>query len=343
MKNVKFIAVSGFFSSGSSAVVDLLKEYKGTYECEAEIRIIKDPYGLSQLEQALTDHWDLLNSAAAIRDYLWLCKICNRSNSNPFSPVGLSYAKKITPQFMSISKQFIDDITDFTYKSDFFYQKFKKNYIQCVMDRWRMGAEFYSHGKLPLANRNGELSHFSHPTKEEFQKAASEYLVRLFENCITDQNEGYVILDQAVSTNDTEPIHKYLGDAKMIIVDRDPRDMYVEDLVRWRENLDKDVSSKEAGLHYVMRHRALRENIPVDDDSIMTVKFEDLVLDYEYTKTRIEQFVQFDRSNHIRPYTFLIPEKSARNIGIWKQYYGQFQDAIDAIKENLEDYCYEGE
>ena len=35
---MKFIDVTGYFYSGSSAVVDLIREYDDIYECKAEIR-----------------------------------------------------------------------------------------------------------------------------------------------------------------------------------------------------------------------------------------------------------------------------------------------------------------
>lgn len=340
-KNISFVAVSGFFSSGSSAAVDLIREYKDTYECKAEIRLIKDPYGISQLENALVDNWELLNSAAAIRDYLWLCKICNRNNSSPFSPVGLSYSKKITPDFMKISEKYIDKITDYKYTSDFFYQKFKKGYFSYVTDRIRMGVEFYSNGKLRTANRNVEKSRFSHPTREEFHTATREYLEELFGTCIPNGEPGKIILDQAISTNDVTPIHKYFNDAKMIIVDRDPRDMYVEDLVRWRENLDKDVSSRDAGERYIKRHKALREKIPENDDKILRITFEDLVLKYDETVPEIEKFLSFSPEEHIKPKEYLIPEKSCKNVGLWKQYYKEFAGALDAISEKLPEFCFD--
>ena len=103
MKDLSFIAISGFFSSGSSAVTDLLKEFQNTYECKAEIRIIKDPYGISQLEQALVHHWELLNSSAAIQDFLWLCKIYNRNGKHVFSPAGLSYGKNISSESIKVT------------------------------------------------------------------------------------------------------------------------------------------------------------------------------------------------------------------------------------------------
>ena len=121
----KYIAVTGYFSSGSSAVVDLLKEYKNAHECTTEIKIIEDPYGIRQLEYNLTDGWDLLTSAAAIRDYLWLCKICERKLTHfPLAPAGLGYAERINKDFYLLSKEYISNLSEYTYKSDYYYQKF---------------------------------------------------------------------------------------------------------------------------------------------------------------------------------------------------------------------------
>lgn len=341
MKEISYIAVSGYFSSGSSAVVDLLKEYENVFECDAEIRLIKDPYGISELERALTTNWELLNSAAAIRDFLWLCFICNRKSTTPFSKAGLSYCTKLTPDFMKLTKEYIEELSEYEYKSDFYYQKFKKKYLRYVIDRIRMGIEFYTNGRLRTANRKVPSAYFANPSKEKFEGATKKYLNSLFGQCITsDCEKGYVILDQAISTNDTDAIHRYFDDARLIIVDRDPRDMYVEDLVRWRENLDNDVSSAEAGRRYVLRHKALRQSIPESDSAVYNIKFENLVLQYEKTVSDIEAFLGFDARTHMSKKKYLIPEKSAKNIGVWKKYYDVYKDALDVISMELGEYCY---
>lgn len=337
MKDISFILVSGFIGSGSSAVVDLLKEYEGAYECHAEIRTIRDPYGIRQMEQALTDNWEFLNSAAAIRDFLWLSKICSRPGRFPLAPAGLGYSKTISKDYMEITKRYVDKLTQFTYKSDFYYQKFKKSYPHYVIDRCRWAVEYLTKGKIKLANRNMKPSHFAHPTHEEFNQATQEYFRELFENHAKDGEKTYIILDQAVSPNDTQVIHRYFDSAKMIIIDRDPRDMYIDDML-WGENLDSDVHTKEAGQRYALRHKALRSSMVLDKD-IIYIRFEDLILDYENSVKEIEEFLGFDSADHIQKHTFLKPEKSAKNIGIWKQYYEKYKDALDAIAEELPEYC----
>ena len=212
MKELHFIGVSGFFSSGSSAVLDLLKEYDHTYESKAEIRIIKDPYGISQLEQALVHHWEFLNSSAAIRDFLRLCKIYNRMGGYVFSPAGLSYKKNIGKDFMAVTQEYVDELTDYTYTSDFYYQKIEKPYVKYVADRIRYGIEHYTHGKIRAANRNLKPSYFCHPSEERFLLSTKKYFHRLFEGCLPEETEtGYILLDQAISPNDADAINRYLG------------------------------------------------------------------------------------------------------------------------------------
>ncbi len=69
-KNFRYILIAGYGWSGSSAVVDLLNEIDGFYEPHVEFRLLKDPYGLIDLRHALVEHWDILNSDIAIRDFL---------------------------------------------------------------------------------------------------------------------------------------------------------------------------------------------------------------------------------------------------------------------------------
>lgn len=337
MKDTTFVIVSGFFSSGSSAVVDLLKEFKNTYECKAEVRIIKDPYGICQLEHSLVEQWELINSSAAISDFLNLCRICARSGGGnfPFARAGLSYGKTITKDFMDITNEYIDKLTQFKYCQEFYHDKFKKSYLRYVSDRCRYGVEKYSKGKIKIANRSN-VCYFSKPTAEEFEEATQEYFERLYDACTDDG--GYIILDQAVSPNNPRVIHRYFKKAKMIIVDRDPRDMYVDD-IRWGEKLDKDVLSAEAGRRYALRQKALRDGI-VNDTDILYMRFEDLILHYDDTVNKIRDFIGFGSEDHIDRAKFLKVERSAANIGIWKQDYEKYKAALDVIAQELPTLCY---
>lgn len=339
MSNTTFVNVAGFFGSGSSAVVDLLKEFKDFYECDAEIRFVKDPYGISQLENALVNQWELVNSAAAIADFRELCrKGCRPGGKNPFAKAGLAYKKRISPNFMEIVDQYIDKLTDYQYQGDFYHFKFKKPYFRYASDRIRFAIEFYSKGKYRTANRNMRPLCFSHPTQEQFNGATQWFFSELFKQYNKGAEHSYILLDQAVSPNNPSVIHRYFKDSKMIIVDRDPRDTFINEY-RWICYLDNDYNTVEGGHRYSLRQKALRSGL-VEDKDILYIRFEDLIINYEESKKNIANFLGIPLENHIYPKKFLKPEVSIKNIGLWKSYYNEFKNLIDTIEKELPDLCY---
>ncbi len=339
MKDITFVDVSGFFTSGSSAMVDLLKEFRGFYESDAEIRFIKDPYGIVQMENALVNQWEFINSSAAISDFLDLCKKGCRNGKGLFAPAGFNLKKTISKDFMKITEEYINELTDYTYKFDFYHYKFKKPYLRYVIDRYRWAIEYLTKGKLKTANRNIATCYFAHPTQEVFNDATKRYFNRLFEEQVNDKDNAFIILDQAVSPNNTQVIHRYFSKAKMIIIDRDPRDMYVDDIL-WGENLDKNYQTKEAAQRYILRAKALRDNIVLDDD-ILYVRFEDLIINYDETRIKILHFLGLEESDHINKKACLKPEVSIKNIGIWRKFYDECHEAIDTLQEALPELCYD--
>ncbi len=338
MENITFVLVAGFFSSGSSAVTSLLREFDNTYEGETEFRIIKDPGGICELERALVDNWEIINSTAAIDDFLRLCRICNRRNSKmPLSPSGLSYRDKINMDFLSITKEYIQSLTAYTYQSDYYFQKFRKNYFRYVTDRCRMGIEVYSKGRIRVSKK--QKSYFAKPSQEQFSKATKEYLEKLYTPHIKPGADNYVVLDQAVSAHNPEVIHRYFHRAKMIVVERDPRDMYIDSIMRegaWDDN----PTSYEAGLRFTMRQKAMRE-IRVDDPDVLYIKYEDIMLNYHDTVKKICGFLGLREENHIAPGRYVIPEKASQYVGFWRDYTVKYREAFRAIETEMKNALFE--
>lgn len=338
MNNVTFIDVSGFSTSGSSAVVDLLKEFKGVYEADAEIRFIKDPFGICDLEKALVGHWEMINSTAAITNFLRINKKYSRISKYPWSPAGLNYKKTINPHYMDIINEFVGKLTDFEITQDYYFNKFEKGYFRYVTDRIRQGLDIYTKGRLNVSR--SYKGYFAHPDADTFNKAVQELFNSLFYNYIQKQGCSYIILDQAVSPQNTQVIHRYFTKAKMIIVDRDPRDMYINDL-KWGAKYNDNFKSKDGGRQYALMQKQQRQNIILDDD-VMLVKFEDVILKYEETKLKICDFLGIDIGDHIRPKMFLKPEVSQKNIGLWKNYYETCKEALDEIAMIMPEYLFKG-
>jgi len=66
VKGLNYICVIGYGRSGSSACIDLLKEFQNLHVMDGEFRIAKDPHGLLDLENSLVHNWDFMRNDVAI-------------------------------------------------------------------------------------------------------------------------------------------------------------------------------------------------------------------------------------------------------------------------------------
>ncbi len=121
----------------------------------------------------------------------------------------------------------------------------------------------------------------------------------------------------------------------MIIVERDLRDILCNEM-RYGVASNAD-STYEYGKHFAELQISLRENIPVSD-SVMWVRFEDLILDYDRTVKKIEEFLKLDSRDHIEAGKYLKTEISIRNIGQWKDYYKEYREAINGVADMVPEY-----
>lgn len=338
---MKFIIWSGFIGSGSSAVGDYLKEFSHTFECGKEIRFIKDPGGISDLKLHLIDHWDFVNSLFAGQQFLKMSKIWARYGNSPFSRPGLSYNKHINKNYYNLSKDYLSSLSLCTLKQEFYCTKFCKPYFKYVFDRNRAYIERKTKGIIKIANRRIPKSYLCNPNLESFSKSTKEYICNLFSpHQFSNGIENTILLDLAISPCDLTPLDLYFDDAKMIIVERDPRDIYVED-VEEACNMNEKVGSYEDGLVFAERMRCMYSKVVRNNPKVLFIRFEDFVVNYEENAKIINKFVNFDEINHVSKNKYFNPSYSIRNVGKWKKYYPQFKDALDVIKEKLPDLCYD--
>lgn len=333
MSKVTYVIVGGYFYSGSSAVVDLLKEYISCFECGAEIRFINDPYGLIQLENSLTDNWDWIRAGMALDDYCELClKLSRKKDRMPFRAFGMGYTDNLNPYFVEITMDFINKLTDFEYDNDFYAYQAKTNYVQYILNRWRLGIEIYSK-QLFKVHKKRMVRH-AHPSKEEYYGAVKEYIDKLFKYQIDKQGKEYIIMDQAIHPRDSYVINRYFNNGKMIIVDRDPRDMFVQSILSGA--VDYDNSSK-AGSNFAKLQSSLHER-NIDAQNVLEIHFEDLVYDYGKTVNKIESFLDLDPDKHVMKRKYFNPDISKKNIGLWRKYYDKYNEAIDVIAREMPGY-----
>lgn len=322
---MQFITITGYAATGQTAVLDLFKEFDDyTVPPHFEFRLIKDSYGILDLENFLLDNWDILRSNTAINDFLRFCQILNRNNNKLFQR-GENYGKLLDEKFLEYSEQYIEDIIKCTYQGKSLTNEYYKNKFSFFMDK------IYS--KIFKTTIYNDM-YIAQPSRELFVDKTQEYLEKIFYKL--SQNEtNTIVIDNAIPTSNIEKTLKYFKNIKMIIVDRDVRDTFV-DLKRKKLLLGAELYLTEDVNKYIHWVKAIREKSNCELKNVLRIQFEDLILDYENTLEKIKIFID-DDIKHINKFEFLDPQRSKNNIGIWKKYPNQ--EIMKKILDRVPEYC----
>ena len=327
--NRNYISVSGYGWSGSSACIDLLKEFDGFEALEGEFRIAKDPYGLTDLENSLVYNWDFVRHDTAIKDFIKYCQVLSRE-TNLFSRSGKNFSKKLNIDFMFESRAYIDRLTSMNYLGDTFIHRY---YIPAYKN-------FFMKVRSKFGKNNAKPMYLSRPDKAEFIKETRKYINNLFSGYMDFKRINTLILDQSIPPTNINNTSQYFENIKIIIIDRDPRDIYVN-LVKNNVLIGADLKNCDSAKKYIKWHNTLRNNKVCNDNSqkILRLNFEDLVGDYEQSIDKIIRFLGGDLI-HKNKYSFFNPNslRAAGNVGLWKKYKDQV--VMGEIHKELEMYCY---
>ena len=333
MSNFDFICVSGYGKSGSGACIDLLKEFEHIDGPNREFRIAKDPYGILDLELSIVDNWEFIRHNTAINDFLNYCLMLSREDGI-LKKSGKDFSNILYVDFMKESTEYIKKITDFMYFGDTMLNRYYLNALQSFIQRLR--------SKFGLSNT--ALMYFARPSEDNFLIETRRYLRKLFENYAKNKKIYKIVLDQAISPINISKTLRYFDNAKLIIVDRDPRDIYAT-MINEKRLLGSDIMDKNSVYKYIAWHHAVRkkEIQDIDDsfmqDKVLRLNFEDFFLHYERTIGEIKKFLNIEFSHKEKGIRFNC-EDIDKHVGIWKNV--PQQDAMKKIGEELKKDCYVG-
>ena len=335
---MRIISCASYYGTGSSAITDLISEYEGVFSLtNYEFRFVQDPDGISDLEYDLVENHNRHNSGHAIKRFKRLVDFY----------AGNRLIKKYEPYFQyqwkNISYDYIDKLTECRYKGwwqydlldrgfFFYYRKLLLNKM-CKMTIWR-NKEDKQLNVLP-----NEITYCGKPSKEEFLNYTRWYLEALFEKANVDGSPNLMV-DQIVPPTNLKRYLRYFNDIQVIIVDRDPRDIYLSEKLIWKGHVIP-TESAELFCQWFRYTRAHRETESVNTDRVMFIQFEDLIYKYEETVSRIEKFLGFKEIEHINKKKYLNPAISIYNTRLWEKH-PKYSKDIAYIEKELKDYLYRG-
>lgn len=322
----EFICVSGYGKSGSGACVDLLKEFKYIGGIENEFRLAKDPHGLIDLENNLVLNWEFIRHDAAINDFLSYCEMLSRKEYF-FGKTGKDFNRKLGIDFVEHSREYIEKLTNFKYYGTTLVHRYNLSKFQSFVIRMR--------NKFGVSNR--KLMYFSKPESDLFLLETKRYIKSLFDSYALAHNLKKVVLNQAIPVGNIGKSIKYFDSSKLILIDRDPRDIFATMIYEKRllgaDNKDLLVDK------YIDWHRAIRGNVYRDsaEIDILELKFESFFNDYDSTIYKVKKFLEIDYP-HTNKGTKFDPRSISDHVGIWRK--AKDQNSMDKIYKEFPSSCY---
>lgn len=323
------VGVCGYGYTGCGAVYSLIEEYEKTFVLPgngaAEFVVPYTPDGIEDLKYHLCDN-PVKGTAcdAAIYRFKLMCKDLKRSHD-----------RFTNNRFFEISDEYLNSLIQIKWKAvrQFEYERqpgnfrmYKKYLINII--RTFMGKRGIKFNGFPLVDRYLSIK------PDDFVEKSKKYVM----NLIGFHDEKVVLLNQPFAVNNPECSMKYFEDPYCIIVDRDPRDLYV---------MAKHVYGTQALFiptdnveNFIMYFKKIREiDLEQENPRVIRIQFEDLIYKYENTVKKIENFLKNKLGEHLRYRKIFNPEFSLKNTCIFNMF-EEDKDDIKKIEDSLGPWLY---
>lgn len=331
---MKLITCASYYGTGSSAVTDFVSEFDDVHSfTDEEFRFVQDPEGISDLEYNLVENYNRHNSGHALKRYKRLVDFYSGNR------IFKRYEGFFHGNWKKYSYEYIDKLTSFSYRGwwqydlmdrgKFFY--FRKRILNKLLHLtiWRNKPD------RQLNTMKKEVTLGTHPTENYFIESTKEYI----ENLFSSVSEGLpmVMVDQIVPPTNLKRYLRYFKDIKVVVVDRDPRDIFVLDKYVWKDGAipnDVDVFCK-----WFKMTREHRKTDVLETENTTFLKFEDMIFNYEETSRRLVSFLGLDESRHSKKKIIFNPDVSIKNTRTWERVECDPEE-IKVIEKQLADYLY---
>ncbi len=335
----QLIVNAGCGNSGSSAVIDYLKEFSD--DCTVVGAVDPDSGETStKLQKIGNMEVDFLRASGGVFELECLIE----SDSDVFKNSGIKRLITLSEylfvtvgdiyneEYLRLTREFIDKLVAFRLESEYIVGD------QCMLRLSEFPSNVIEKHNLETPFVNAKNKHYFYylkkMTKKEYRAIAKEYIKNFF-NTIESNKKLVIDAVAGACQFDMERAVEYFGDIKFIHVIRDPRDVYAN-AIRFNDygwlplNVDNFISwYKDKVVH----------KMSFEHERMLHIRFEDFVVNYDDTAKKINEFVGLNRENQRYYKQCFVPELSIKNVGIYKNY--ENQKIMQQIKRELGEYCYE--
>ena len=246
MKENKIISVAGYGSTGSSAVVNFLEEFNNCHVMGGEFRLVQDPDGLEDLCNNISNSWGWIRSDAYVRRFIKYTDIVGR-RITPFR-YGEHLNKAFNYNFFKHRNKFIDSIVDTKWEGHWFYHDYhERTLFQTFTENLKRSLSWHF-GFSPIWLRRNTRKSNMYFVKSNINiyPLARAFLNDLF-NEFNLESE-HLVFDQLILPYHREKFDQLFPGFKQIVVDRDPRDVFLDAKDYNAETGNDDTTTDTSGI-----------------------------------------------------------------------------------------------
>ncbi|MGL4760511.1 MAG: sulfotransferase family protein [Sarcina sp.] len=321
------VTCASYGGTGSSVITDLLKEFSNVKSTgDFEVTIAHEYGGISDLEHYLVNDFHRLKNDAAVYDFKNLVKRIDKE-----------YNKFFDDRFTSITENYINALIEAEW-SGYWHQheeryfglekvlKYKFPYLrERIKNKFRKKKHDYEF--VPKQRRTPM---YLGTQKEIFFIQTKEYFNNLFEILDSQEEFDYIATDQLVPPTNISRYLNYFDNLKVIVVDRDPRDLYILNKLYWKEGW---IPTDDIEI-FIRWFKSIRINkMEESNESVLRVKFEDFIINYEETLDKILIFLNIDSSNHKDKFLHFDPKKSIKNFKLYERKEIMTKDLLEDVRK----------
>lgn len=333
----RIIITAGYMGTGSSAMTDLLSEFKSVNNKHKDFEYIflHCPNGVFDLEDKLLIGNNSIRSDEAIHSFRNAMK--ELYNLKFWWPG--NYKNIVGDNFMSLVDDYIKSLTLFELDNFWYYQE-KPNKINTIKYLFlysfnKIFNNKFKNKKVLTYNK----MYLSYVDDKTFYNNSKKFIYNIINSIDKDSNDD-ILLDQLLLPHNAWRIDNYFeNNTRMIIVDRDPRDLFVLNKYIWGKKgitVPYSLNVKE----FCIQYKEIRESVKeYNSKYVMKIQFEDLIYNYDNTLVNIMNFMQYKDKDHIHKKERFNPDKSIANTQV---YFSEEvnKDEIKYIEKELKDYLY---
>ena len=331
----QIITSTGYGGTGSSAITDLLKEFdSGISMGDAEFWFLQDYDGVSDLEYYLIDGNHRSKVSMAISKFIKYIKIHNTFYNKFFGENFIKYSNEYINSLVDV--RFRKALSDYEVSNSFLKLWYFKIYpiMQLGIKKILKQDTFEFSPKIRLIDK-----YYSIPDKNRFYIETKKYTSKLFSLLDTDNKYKFIAIDQLVPSINTNRYFNYVDNLKVIIVDRDPRDLFLLNETHW--NGASYICDTTNIYEYINWYKTMREHRKTEkkNNNVVYMMIEELIYEYDKSLERLYNFLGLAEEEHIKKRQYFNPDVSKNWTRLWKKYH-KYKKEVEIIREHLNEYCY---